>query len=97
MSGCVVLGRGNAGAGLQQLLQLQDRQACDAADAVALCSQRLEQGGFAQVIFAVKPVLPLRGGGRKSAVACLPNPQGGHRNAAELGNDANAIDGRGLQ
>ena len=58
---------------------------------------KVEQGGFAQVIFAVKPVLPLRGGGRKSAVACLPNPQGGHRNAAELGNDTNAIDGSGLQ
>ena len=96
--GCQCCGGGlccsNAQACLLQLLKLRRGQACNQADAVPLAAEGFEQYGFAQIVFVVQPVLPMRGVGRKRVVARLPNSQGGHGNATELGDRSNAVERR---
>ena len=76
---------------LLQFIELFEIKLSNGADGMPLAAQLFEQGGFEQVLVAVKAVLTLGLARSERAVTGFPNSQGRNRDFRKLADDANAV------
>ncbi|MNY38878.1 hypothetical protein D3C86_1735310 [compost metagenome] len=87
-------GAGQAGLRAEHGLQLRKRQQRKRTDAVPLIHKLLQQAEPADLLGRVQPLAAWRTGRRGQLIAPLPDAQGFHGQAGQLGGDPRAV-GRG--